>query len=257
MSTSVNTIKQLLWILLGTLVITYLISLNMENHFIALNIWWFSNDFLFVIAGGVFASLIVVLVCEIIRYRQLKLATEATLFLNLGNLYGQLLIIRSNCKRALNNRDIVADNLIQSTGNNAAMYADNINVIDFTPFCSNNKIKDILAQYKAEKYQAIKSVLINLTYLQIAIREDQKSLLQQGNQGPVTSDLPKVNRVLNKIVNQSTTALTYFDQIILQIDNELGNRYHWQGVKQALNIYQENYTEHDLNDFLKNDVIVF
>ena len=76
MSVSVNTIKRLMGILIGVLVINYLISLNMENHYIVSNTKWLSNDFLFAIAGGTFASLVVVLVCEIIKYRQIKRATE-------------------------------------------------------------------------------------------------------------------------------------------------------------------------------------
>ena len=37
MSTSVNTIKWLLGVLLGVIILTYLISLNMENHFVIVN----------------------------------------------------------------------------------------------------------------------------------------------------------------------------------------------------------------------------
>ena len=257
MSTSVNTIKWLLGVLLGVIILTYLISLNMENHFVIVNTRWLSNNFLFAIAGGALASLLIVLVCEIIRYRQLKLATEAVLFSNMGNLYGQFLIIRSSCKRVLNNHALVADNLIQPISNSAAMFADSINSIDYTPLCNKNKINEIIAQFKSEKYQVLKSVLTSFIYYQIAIHEDEIILKKQGIQGGVTSDSPNVNQALNKVINQSTTILTYLDQIISQFDNELGNRYNWLNVKQSMNIYQENFIEQHLDDYLKEDVIVF
>lgn len=257
MSTSVNTIKWLLGVLLGVIILTYLISLNMENHFVIVNTRWLSNNFLFAIAGGALASLLIVLVCEIIRYRQLKLATEAVLFSNMGNLYGQFLIIRSSCKRVLNNHALVADNLIQPISNSAAMFADSINSIDYTPLCNKNKINEIIAQFKSEKYQILKSVLTSFIYYQIAIHEDEIFLKKQGIQGGVTSDSPNVNLALNKVINQSTTILTYLDQIISQFDNELGNRYNWLNVKQSMNIYQENFIEQHLDDYLKEDVIVF
>lgn len=257
MSTSVNTIKWLLGVLLGVIILTYLISLNMENHFVIVNTRWLSNNFLFAIAGGALASLLIVLVCEIIRYRQLKLATEAVLFSNMGNLYGQFLIIRSSCKRVLNNHALVADNLIQPISNSAAMFADSINSIDYTPLCNKNKINEIIAQFKSEKYQILKSVLTSFIYYQIAIHEDEIFLKKQGIQGGVTSDSPNVNQALNKVINQSTTILTYLDQIISQFDNELGNRYNWLNVKQSMNIYQENFIEQHLDDYLKEDVIVF
>lgn len=257
MSTSVNTIKWLLGVLLGVIILTYLISLNMENQFVIVNTRWLSNNFLFAIAGGALASLLIVLVCEIIRYRQLKLATEAVLFSNMGNLYGQFLIIRSSCKRVLNNHALVADNLIQPISNSAAMFADSINSIDYTPLCNKNKINEIIVQFKSEKYQVLKSVLTSFIYYQIAIHEDEIILKKQGIHGGVTSDGPNVNQALNKVINQSTTILTYLDQIISQFDNELGNRYNWLNVKQSMNTYQENFIEQHLDDYLKEDVIVF
>lgn len=257
MSVSVNTIKRLLAILIGVLAITYLISLNMENHYFISNTEWLSNDFLFAIAGGTFASLFVVLVCEIIKFRQLKLATENTLLVYLGSLYGQFMIIRSNCKRVLNSNIFISDNLIQSTCDNATIVVDSINGIDYTLICNTNKVGDLLNQFKTAKYLTIKNILINFAYLKMAIWEDGKVLISQGKQNLVTSDCSNTNKVLNKIISQSTTILTYLDQVITQMDNELGNKYQWQDRKQALNTYQGNYISQQLEDYIKEDIIVF
>ena len=257
MSTSVNTIKRLFWIMLGVLVLTYLISLNMENHFFVANIKWLSNEFLFAIAGGAFASLLIVLICELIKYRQLKFATENVLLVNLGSLYGQFLMIRNSCKRVLNNKDIVSDNLLQPTCNNATMVVDSINGIDYALLSKNNKVKDLLDHFKSQKFLAIKNILTNFMFLRIAICEDKKILLAQGKENPVNSDSPNTNLVLNKVINQSTTILTYLDQIITQIDDETGNKYQWQNRKQTLISYQDNYTSQQLEDYIKEDVIVF
>ena len=257
MSISVNTIKRLLWIILGVFALTYLISLNIENHFVVANLKWLSNDFLFAITGGTFASLVVVLVCEIIKYRQLKHATENALLVYLGSLYGQFLIIRSSCKRVLNSKIFVSDNLIQSTCDNATIDADSINGIDYILICNTNKVRDLLNQFKTDKYLVIKNVLINFVYLKVAVWEDGKVLISQGKQNLVTSDCSNTNKVLNKVISQSTTILTYLDQVITQIDNELGNKYQWQNRKQALNTYQDNYITQQLDDYIKEDIIVF
>ena len=148
MNTSVNTIKKILWVMVGILILTYFISQNMENHFIVLNAKWISNDCFFAIVGGAFASLLVVLICEIIKYRQLKFATEGALFSYVGNLYGQFLIIRGNCKRTLNGHDLVPDNLIQSLCDNAMLLVDYI----YTTFCGKNNVSGILSKFKTEKY---------------------------------------------------------------------------------------------------------
>ena len=257
MSVSVNTIKRLLAILIGVLVITYLISLNMENHYVVLNTKWFSNDFLFAIAGGTFASLVVVLVCEIIKYRQIKIATEGALFSNLANLYGQFLIIKGNCTRALKSHNIVPDNLIQATCDNSMMLADHINGLDYTTYRNNNKIREILDKFKIEKYSALKNVLISFANLRVAIREDSIILLQQKNRDIVTSDCPNTQGTLNKIKSQTATILTYLDQIISQIDNELQNKYNWQSLKKTMNIYQDNFEAKTLRDYMNEDVVVF
>ena len=229
----------------------------MENHFIIANTKWLSNDFLFAISGGAFASLVIVLVCEIIKYRQLKFATEDAILVNLGSLYGQFLTIRSICKRTINNTDIVSDNLIQPTCNNAMIVADSIQGIDHSLLCKYNKLKILLDQFKNNKYLPVKSVLINFVFLRIAIWEDGKILLAQGKQNLVTSDCTNTNKTLNKVISQSTTILTYLDQIITQMDDEIGKRYQWNNIKRSLNTYQDNYIGQQLDDYLKEDVIVF
>ena len=257
MSISVKTIKLLLWILLGVFTLTYLISLNIENHFVVANLRWLSNDFLFAIAGGAFASLVVVLVCEIIKYRQLKLAAEGALFSYLGNLYGQFLIIRGNCKRTLDGHDLVPDNLIQSSCDSAMMLADHINGIDYTTFCGKNNVSSILLKFKTEKYLLLKNVISSFIYLRIAIREDSKMLLQQGKRDIVTSDCPNVKDALNKVIGQTSTILTYLDQIISQVDDGLDNRYNWHNLKKTLNTYQDNFETKTLADYINEDVVVF
>ena len=115
----------------------------------------------------------------------------------------------------------------------------------------------MLNQFKTVKYLTIKNVLINFAYLKMAIWEDGKVLISQGEQNLVTSDCSNTNKVLNKVISQSTTILTYLDQVITQMDNELGNKYQWQSRKQALNTYQDNYISQKLEDYIKEDIIVF
>ena len=257
MSTSVNTIKKLLWVLAGVLILTYLISLNMENHFIALNAKWISNDFLFAIAGGAFASLVIVLVCELIRYRQLKFATETSILVSFSNLYGRFLIIRSNCKRVLDSTDIVSDDLIQPICYEAIKITDAINEIDYTLLYKTNKVRDLLSQFKTSNYLAIKNILINFIFLKIAINEDKRVLIQQRKPEIVQSGCSNTNKALNKVVSQSTTILTFLNQIITQIDNDLGGKYQWQYKKQTVNAYEDNYIGPGLDDYLKEDIVFF
>ena len=256
MSTSVNTIKKLSWALLGMFALTYVLSLNSDNHFVVISSKWVSNSFLFTIASGIFASLIVVILCELVRYRQMKYATEITLITNMASLYSQFLTIKSNCKRALDSQDAIADNLIQPTCDNATMTADYINGIDYTSFC-NNKIQRVLTTFKNEKLLAIKYALAGFRFYRIAFIEDKKLLIKRREREIVTSNCPNVNKALHKIVDQTSTILSYLDQITLQMDAELGYKYNWQNRRQAVNSYQKNYTSQNLDDYLNEDIVVF
>lgn len=68
MSTSIKVIKFTSILSIIFLVITYLITVNIESRFISLNTIWISNNFLLTVFGGVFASTLVVLFCEINKY---------------------------------------------------------------------------------------------------------------------------------------------------------------------------------------------
>ena len=255
MSASVNTLKRLLLMLFIVASATYVVSLNMENHYFILQSKWISNDFLFAIVCGIFASLFVVIVCEYIKYRQVKTSVENAIFMYFGNLYGQFLIIRGNCQRAINGNEVVADNLIQSTSDNAMALADSIWGLDYCVFHKNNKIVNLLTHFKLEKHLLIKNVLTEFTFLRIAIREDSKQLLLAGKRDIVTANCPKVNEALHRIVDQSTIIIAYLDQQLSHFDDEFKNRYNWESVKKTMNDYQTNYTTQSLDDYLHKELI--
>lgn len=257
MSASVNTLKRLLLILFIVALATYVVSLNMENHFIVCHAKWISNEFLFAIVCGIFASLFVVIVCEYIKYRQIKTSVENAIFMYYGNLYGQFLIIRGNCQRAINGNEVVADNLIQSTCDNAVALTDSIWGLDYCVFRKNNKIENLLSHFRLEKHLFIKNVLTEYMFLRIAINEDSMQLLLAGKRNAVTANCPKTNETLHKIISQSETVIAYLGQQLSQIDDEFGNRYNWNRIKKTLNDYQANYTGQSLDNYLQKDTVSF
>ena len=156
----------------------------------------------------------------------------------------------------MNSNDAIADNLIQPISNNATIITDQIIGIDYTPFY-NNKIKDILDKFKTDNHLAIKNALNSFIFYRIAFNEDKITLIKQSKREIVTSDCPNVNMTLNKIINQTLIIITYLDQIISQIDNELEDKYDWQNKKNALTYNLENFTSQNLDDYLKEHYVVF
>ena len=255
MTTCVNTIKRLLWLLAIVFVITYIVSLNIENQVVVVNSRWISNNFLFAIFSGAFASLLIVLAYEILRYFQFKKEAENTLFSHFENLYNQVLQIRSTCIRALNGHAAITESMIQQATNSANLCLDAINWTDYMPFRRNNPIFKLLICFRQNNYQTIKSILTDCLYLTMAIQTDRIVMLSQGVPDKITNNSTNTNAVLKKIIGQTATLLTHIDQNLTLIDKELGNRYNWQIIKQTINAYQDGFTSKSLEDYLSEDII--
>lgn len=80
MRESIKVIKWCGKLSLVFLVLTYLVSVNIESDFIKFHTVWLSNTFLLTLFGGIFASMLVVVLCEIQKYMSAKANIEQFLF---------------------------------------------------------------------------------------------------------------------------------------------------------------------------------
>lgn len=258
MKTSLITIKYVLALAGVFLLLTYSVSLNIENEFLILDTFWLSNEFLFAIAGGSFASLLVIFVCELQKYFLLKRQTEDCIYNQLFALYTQITIIHYNTKRQLNDTNIpVPSNLIDGIANRGQLCLNSLASIDYTTFAKNNKIRGILNLYNGNEGMCIRSFLQNSVFLKIAINEDKMAMLRRGRDEIVTSSSPKTNLTLNKILDDSSTILTFAEHSLSTMDKECKNRYHWNDLRRNIISYEENFVSADLDSFLKLPTIHF
>ena len=237
---------------------TYCISLNDENRWIVLNTPWLSNSFVFAILGGSFASLLVVLACEIQKYQSIKHQTEDYIFGQLFSLYVQVSIIHYNTKRQLN--DMVSPvpcNLIDEIANRGKMCLTNLTSIDYFTFCKHSKIKKQLIQYRGTSGTSIQFVLQDSMYLKMAVNEDKIVLLKQGRDELITSNNPKTHQSLKKIFDDSSPVLFFIENSLGVIDKECKHRYHWSELKRNVISGEENFVSIDLKSWLEQPVIHF
>ena len=237
---------------------TYCISLNDENRWIVLNTPWLSNSFVFAILGGSFASLLVVLACEIQKYQSIKHQTEDYIFGQLFSLYVQVSIIHYNTKRQLN--DMVSPvpcNLIDEIANRGKMCLTNLTSIDYFTFCKHSKIKKQLIQYRGTSGTSIQFFLQDSMYLKMAVNEDKIVLLKQGRDELITSNNPKTHQSLKKIFDDSSPVLFFIENSLGVIDKECKHRYHWSELKRNVISGEENFVSIDLKSWLEQPVIHF
>ena len=258
MKSNIKTIKFLTILSVVLLLVTYSISLNDENRWIILNTPWLSNSFAFAIAGGTFASSLVVLACELQKYQSIKRQTEDYIFRQLFSLYVQVTIIHYNTKRQLNDiSSPVPSNLTDEIANKGKMCLTSLTSINYFTFCKHNVIKKQLVQYRGKSGTRIRLFLQNSVFLKMAINEDKIALLKQGRDVSITSDMPKTHQTLKKIFDDSSVVLTFIEKSLDIINKECKKRYHWSELKRDVIHCEEKFASVSLDDVLKSPTIQF
>jgi len=258
MKSNIKNIKFLTVLSIVLLLTTYSISLNDENRWIILNTPWLSNSFAFAIAGGTFASSLVVLACELQKYQSIKRQTEDYIFRQLFSLYAQVTIIHYNTKRQLNDISTpVPNNLIDKISNRGKMVLTSLSSIEYYTFCKHNAIKKQLVQYRGKSGTRIRLFLQNSVFLKMAINEDKIALLKQGRDVSITSDMPKTHQTLKKIFDDSSVVLTFIEKSLDIINKECKKRYHWSELKRDVIHCEEKFASVSLDDVLKSPTIQF
>ena len=258
MKSCIKTIKYLAMLSVVFLLLTYGISLNDENRWIVLDTPWLSNSFAFAIAGGSFASILVVLACELQKYHFLKRQTEDYFFCQLFSLYTQVTIIHYNTKRQLNDLSSpVPNNLIDEISNRGKICLTSLTSIEYVTFCKDNDIDKQLNQYRGKAGTQIRIFLQDTLFLKMAINEDKIALLKQGRDELITSQNPKTHQTLKKIFDDSSAVLSFIEKSLDIIDKECKKRYCWDELKRNVIRCEENFASANLDDVLKSPTIQF
>ena len=250
MSTNIKVIRYTA-IMSGILaILTYLISLNIAFEWFDWN--WFSNSFMLTIFGGAFASMLVVLICEIQKYIQNKRLSEDVLFAHVGHIYAHLYVIETNLKRQLENeKETVFKELIRNNLENLKQEIEIIRNIDYTRFSKNNKFVLRNKEFGKWLMTDFSQFVSEGAYLAIAVNTDQiGNMIATGSQGNVTATSPYTSVVMTKLIKRTADMLSIVDDYGKFIDDLCKNRYVWElkklSVEKAVDIEFA-----DIDDYIK------
>ena len=201
MKTQVKIIRFVAIMSIVLAVITYLITVNIEVGFIRLNTQWLSNNFLLTVCGGAFASMLVVLLCEIQKYFEIKKSTEAIIFKHLRHVCIQLVSLDKLIKECLENPTRVVPNGILSFSTEAIRSAiGELRVVEYDTFFKKSKLKEAFSTFQKNALVDIQYYTMYEKYLSIAMSEDQIAYINEhGEKGTITSSSTKTNYVLKKL----------------------------------------------------------
>lgn len=240
MSENIKTIKFTGAICMVLAILTYIITLNIEIGFFNPGLCWISNNFALTVCGGAFASILVVLLCEVHKYRSNRLACENYLFYQAMFLYGALYYMYKNIDEYIANQNQpVPDNLVDESIMMVCSQSMALRSVDYCTFKKDNKLTSTHQEFCSNKLPKIDSIKSVGYYLKIAIACTQKRNLEQTHsQGIVTSANELVAKTLVAIRNHISPMLKHIDDYLDVIDKSCNNRYNW--AKQKVNI-AENY----------------
>lgn len=233
MSTSIKVIKFTSILSTIFLIITYLITVNIESNFISLNTIWIPNNFLLTVFGGVFASTLVVLFCEINKYLIDKKNTENQLFYQTLYLYQALFLMQHNILDYQSHPDIqIPENVFDNTTHMIKSQVSYLRGVDYSCFKKENMIEQRHTLFKKDTFIKFTSVENGLNLIRCAILEERIYNHKQNRLNPdyITSSNTRVAKVLSDQTGNLVPLLEEIGEFLKTIDDNCNKRYDWNKI---------------------------
>lgn len=238
-----------------SLIFAYLISVNMELHFFTIDSPIISNNFCFAIATGFFASMLIVLVCEIQKYFLSKRGTEDFLYSQYSMIYGELLtmkwlmqIMDQDHTKTVPGQLLVRSMEIIKSQMNAAFSAD------YTTFCKKNRLQIAHNEFRENNYHNLTIFLNDCRNLEIAVNMDQMNSLKLiGIQSNPTASSYYTGRTIQILLQKIEEHIAYCGSIMEELDESCNKRYHWNERKVLIDSRFSDLSTHDINVFFSDN----
>jgi len=234
--------------------ITYLVSLNIEVGFLKLNAPWISNNFALTVFGGAFASMLVVLVCELQKYFQIKRSVQDDLFKHTAYAYIQLILLRNQIQTCLSNpNDLIPKGILDTPTLYLKDEVSKVTELEYCTFSKKSALEKGIADFCNSTAREILALANYISYLTIAINTDKINLLTLRKEDDVTSASPVTNKALKRFEQSVEPLLEKTDVFLHFFDKQCGNRFHWEIRKMAMQVGREQPTHVSFEDFINDN----
>lgn len=257
MTANTKTIKFLILPTLIFAVLTYAVSLNMDNCFLVLNSKYISNNFLLAVFGGCLTSSFVVLMVEFQKYLFNKQNAVAILYQSLLRIYTELSVMRGTMQSYIECDDEKVPKELFKGGIPPIEWAiNNVGLLDYCPLTKTDILLKKLILLRTETLNECATFLRNLTYIEIAINTEHIKHMEEQNLAPfsATSKLESVRIALNKLIAQADKISAVISIFLYEIDDTCKNVYNWKGSKKIID--EAPYNIKDIHkateSFIKN-----
>lgn len=253
MRSNIDTIKFTTIVSAIFALLTYIVALNMELAFFAPQWPWISNNFVLTVCGGIFASTLVVLLCEIQKHLGNKTNCEQHLFYQTLYLYSLLFQMQKNVEEYIINREEpVPEGLLEKSAQMAQCQVNAIRSIDYVTFCKTNPLVIAHRNFCMKELVKISTALECWNYLKRAIlttRINNWETIEK--EGPITSASALVRQTLVITNEKYLSLLNNLSDYLEVVDQKCSNRFGWNELR--LNIsesYISIFNSANLESFL-------
>ena len=232
------------------LVTTYFICLNISYAWFEIK--WLSNNFLLTIFSGLFASMMVVLICEIQKYHLSKTETET----NLYNGCLEILAGFETSKQTLtylkeNNDQIVTKGLLEDVYKHILKSIDKYLDIDYVTCNKKNQLYIENQHFATFLLQYVRPTSYDFIFLDLAINEQKIENLQQCI--PENNVFAKGNllKVINILLDKFEICIDGILEFMKKID--YSGRFKFEERYNQIQSDKDFYKISDVADFIEKN----
>lgn len=192
---------------------------------------WFSNEFLFVIFSGAFASSLVVLISEIFGYRQFKKALENELYSHTVCLYAAAKVAKNTMAVVIDNKEIhVVPDMLDQQQYQISSALNCIFNFDYSTFYKKQELSIELTAFK-EKYSSYMAMIRECAYLRMSINQTQIDELMKNPcfNGPINTTYPLVLKTAQILQKHFDTIMDDCEKLLDKVD--YSGRFNWKARK--------------------------
>lgn len=228
MRSNVHTIRVTTCLSLILVIITYLILIK--------GVWgwgdfkWLPDTFLLTVFGGAFASMLVVLICEISKYYENRERTETFFYSHLFYLYGQLQVLLKNIEFLVEHNDIIQKDALTQLIHNSEAEMNTVFFVDYAPYKADNAILAEKENYNRTVFPVVQSFLKDCRLFEVAVLTDKINKIEKEIGVDSKAD-DNANLVLMKLSEQIQEPLSLIDALLTKIDQLCNGRYNWLQVR--------------------------
>lgn len=251
MSTSLKIIRFTAIVSTISFLTTFAICLNISYG--CFNIKWLSNEFLLTIFGGVFASTLVVLICEIQKYFLNKTQAENAMYNYCTEMLARFLSLKTILIELVNDKNRLAnDGMLESSCQHINHLINAYFCIDYATCRKKETLYLKRNGFNKFLIDTVQKTLNDCTYFDIAICKIKINNIENGiSEHSVNMNNDTLLKVATVLINKFNVCIENITSFVENID--YSGRFQFRERFNNAIKGQENYTQESLDDFLEKN----